>query len=219
MKKFTLVVIAFWHLLSLNAQIGDFGQRWFIGGQFESTQSYQNHKDGYRSETDNNGINLSAFLGKELNRHWMMGVQIGVNSNSQIYFFVNDGNGGPTTSVKNRSLNVRPGLFFRYTLNPDAKFQVFTQAFGSTILFDNKNVVNGQVKEETIKGNEFQSGLNLGINYHFSKRFRVTGSMGGLFFIQSSNKDTSLPGTKTTYTAYGARFGLSAIALGLEYRF
>jgi hypothetical protein len=216
MKKICLLIFALGFLQYLSAQSEGAEKRWFIGGQFQQDRISRNDQSTPQDKSENNDFRLAAYFGKELSAHWMMGFQLGMNSAVYRSSWVLDNTTNQISIYQSQFITLLPGLFFRYTLNPEQKFQVYTEAFGNTALYSYRYARDNQVDKRKIDSDQFNTGLRLGMNYYVSKKFRVIGSLGGLFYSKISNNNIQ---GQFSNSNFGANFGLSALAIGLEYRF
>ncbi len=215
-KKICSLIFALAFFQYLSAQSEGAEKRWFIGGQFQQDRIIRNDQSSPQNKSENNDFRLAAYFGKELSAHWMMGFQLGMNSNLYGSSSVLVSNTDQISIYRSRSVTLQPGLFFRYTLNPEQKFQVYTEVFGNTAFYSSRYARDNQVDKRKIDSAQFNTGLRLGMNYYVSRKFRVIGSLGGLFYSKINNNNIQ---DQFSHSNFGANFGLSALALGLEYRF
>lgn len=166
------------------------------------------------NNTKNTIFSVSPYVGKGINPNWVVGIGLSYRYNSFIAedaFSFNQ----PAPSDLNRKTNdFGFGLFGRYTLNPEQRFNFFLQPYTQyNFLVENTKNDNELIQIEKVS--YFELGTSLGVLYAINSRFRATLRAGGLNYISGSWKirDTDI---RRTFNSFGFNLNLSTIFIGIE---
>ena len=229
MKKLTLIALLISIFQVANAQEVETGNKLILGGSMNFV--IQNNLDlplvsgtgfifpYYRSDdTKSTVFNISPYFGKEINRHFIVGLQASYSIRNYIIYdaYVPYPLNRPV-DIENNSSQIGIGVFSRHTLNPDNKFNFFIQPyFQYNILNSKRNEGTSTPFEE--KASYFQIGSGMGILYNINDRFRATLTTGGLSYLNGKSERKGTPNKEKSFSSFRANISLSTIYFGLELR-
>ena len=228
MKKLTLFLLLLSLFNILNAQEETKQNHFIIGGSLNfllqnntyplSSVSTISGIGGIYSnginDTKNTSISISPYVGKELNNHLLLGIQLdyrlGKYKTDDAYLF------GQTNPVdyERRSYQIGIGVFSRHILNPEKRINFYIQPYFEYNLLHEENFQNSNSTQEE-KVNYIELGLSAGILFNINDRWRATLRIGGLSYVNGKWEivDTS---TKKNFSSFGTNLNFASFYLGFE---
>lgn len=236
MKKILFLLLVLFSTGFLHAQ-DDFEPKWILGGSVQFYHS--NNFFGYYGVL-NPGLGLPVqsgdqkvtsfdfvpYVGKEINEHWIAGVQVGYGynkseSSSSVIFF-------PDTNVINRVSETQEhgfsaGLFGRYTVNPQQNIQFFLQpaiSFGQQNSKQTDSFAGTQNEtEQKLRTNYFNTSVSPGVAWNPNYRLRILARLGFLSYVTGNYAfDPEDSRYEDSFSSFQANFSLSTFVFSLEFR-
>lgn len=159
---------------------------------------------------------FTPYLGKEINPHWIVGVQLDYRfekyTANDVLFF---GQTNPIDTERNTD-QIGIGIFARYIFNPKNQLNFFLQPNIGYNLLNEEALEDSKVVQEQ-KTSYLSLSVGAGMLYNINDKIRATLRTGGLTYINGNweIKDTN-EGNK--FSSFGANFNLSNISFGFEIR-
>jgi hypothetical protein len=166
-----------------------------------------------RRSSSNYSIGISPYLGFQLNKRSLIGIQATAGFSGFTSRFSD--NNEITSRTKRTVLGT--GLFYRFYLNPNNKFKLFIQP-ASNVRIQNTTREDFAPAFEEQRTFEFDAGVGLGATYQISEKWNLLVNIWNIRYnynnFRSGGQDES-----TISTFVSAGFSLRNISFGAEYLF
>lgn len=226
MKKFTLLILFILIFQGLNAQEEEITNKYVLGGTINfstqnnaypfSTFSVNSGIGGIFSSSSNDIKNanfaISPYIGKEINSHWVGGIQIDLRR--AIFKFRNAQSS--SGEFERKSSQIGFGIFARYMFNPENKFVFFLQPSLEYNALKEEEYFQSELDQES-KSKFIEARINLGVVYNINEKFRLILRAGGLFFVDGKWEEIDTD-NEIEFSSFSANLNLSNIFFGFEMR-
>lgn len=230
MKKSPLILLLIIISFGIEAQEENVANQFILGGSL----SFLTQKNAYPlsilnvnlgsggffsnnlNDSKNTIFRINPYVGKELNAHWILGLQLGLSTqNYRVEDALFFGPSGPV-DFSRKSYQVALGIFARYIVNPVQRFNFFLQPSIQNNFFRENTAYDGEVTEKE-KASFIEVGIGVGMLYKINDRFRVTLRSGGLNYINGKWEilDTDI---SRKFSSFGGNLNLSNLSFGVEVR-
>jgi len=228
MKKLILAILLFSIFQVSNAQEEETINKYVVGGSFNFISQNNTFPLGAfsitsvvggvfstsTSESKNTSFSLTPYIGKEINAHWLAGLQFDYGSSS---YTVERNLFSPSGGEFKRTTNqLGFGLFARYMVNPKNKVVFFLQPATEYNTLTDKEFLDNLERDEE-KATFFEAKVDLGIVYNVSDNVRLLLRNGGLLFISGKWEDTDSE-EERDFSSFSTTLNLSNVFFGVELR-
>lgn len=173
---------------------------------------YSNNTDDFSSSS----LSFSPYLGKEINKNVIIGVQLNFRGTSSETKDVEQFGQTETVDFERKTSRLGFGAFTRYIFNPEQKLNFFLQPYVLYNTSKQENYIDAVINYEE-QANYINVGVSIGGLYAINDKIRATLRAGLINYVNGSwEVDNS--GTKTNFNALSANLNLSSIAFGFEVR-
>lgn len=198
----------------------------FIGGSVNFSQSENLRPSffidgigivgGSNENSKNSSYSLRPIAGYQLNNHWILGLEFLLSH----FKTENDSPANGFFLQKNTRNSL--GIFMRYLINPNSKFQVFVSPYFR------KSFEKSTLSFNTIDPSEFNSelssndiGISLGAQYEISPWLRLNVNVGGLDFKfgKKTNDPFNFEPGESDFNSFAFNFNGGSIFFGAEFLF
>ncbi len=223
MQKFKLILLLLSILQVSHAQEETTFNRFVIGGAASfSTRSYESPISNFISEQNSFSVSITPYFAKEISKHLLIGIQ-------PIYrrYIINTEYSPQYENVsfsnaKFASNLFEFGVFTRYVMNVERRFNFFLQPFIG-YLHTKENLYEDKELSLEGVGNSLKFVIDLGVLYHLNDKFRLTLRNGGLYYQSGKSEskpigNSSYNRTESKISSFQGFFSLSRIFFGVEVR-
>jgi len=234
MKKITLILLLSFLFFGMNAQEKERSNKFVLGGSI----SFYSQKNTYplsisnltfgvggsfsnsTDDSKNTIFRFNPYLGRELNPHWIIGLQLSYAGQhyraEDVMNFVQPQEPIQLVDFSRKSNQIGIGTFARYTINPQQRFNFFLQPSVNYNFFGVDIAYNGEVTQEE-KASFIQVGIGVGILYQVNDLLRITLRSGGISYINGSweIQDTNI---SKDFSSFSGNLSLTSLSFGVELR-
>lgn len=188
-------------------------KKFFIGGSFSFNKSKNDNTiisiNGTNEDTENTSYSIFPDIGYQLNDHWILGFELGINQSSSEV--VNN------SDVEFSSSSLNYSLFSRYLINPNNSLQFFLSPYISYDKFNSETRFTSFDNISNFERTSNSLGVSLGIQYTLIDRLRLTSNLGGFNFTRGKSQSNDEP--EIDYQSMGFNFRGSTLYFGFEFLF
>ncbi len=230
MKKLTLIILVISFIQTIHAQEDTVQNKYVLAGSMNffiqnntyplSGLSINSGFGGIYSnsldDTKNTFFAITPSIGKEINPKWMFGIQLDYRISkyrADNILVVGQSN---SVDLQRNSNQIGAGIFSRFTLNPDNKFNLYFQPYIAYNLAQEEENQNSSITQEE-KAYFVELGIDVGILYNISERMRATLRIGGLNYVKGKWEIVDSD-TEKEFSSLGTRVNLATIYFGFEFR-
>ncbi|GEM_PF-1045341 len=234
MKNLTLTLLFVVLFSGINAQEKVIANKFVLGGSI----NFISQKNTYPlsildinfgvGSIFSNGLNdskntifrFNPYVGRELNPHWIIGLQLSYASQhyraDDVLIFSQPQEPNQTADFSRKSQQIGIGSFARYTINPLQRFNFFLQPSVNYNFFRDKTAYDGEVTQKE-KANFIEVGVGVGILYQVNDLLRITLRSGGLGYL-NGNWEIEDTEVSRDFSSFSGNLNLSNLSFGVELR-
>lgn len=202
-------------------------KKFFVGGSFNFDKSenrpFSIFLDDFlvgigdsNDSSTNKSYNINPKLGYQLNKHWIIGIDLLLT-----HYKLEISEGLDIIQENTRSGN-SIGAFARYIFNPENSFQFWISPYYRILTEESEFVsFNSFLGEISTKDTSNNFGISLGTHYLFTDWVRVTSSIAGYYYQSGTSTSTLTNGQQREidFSSSGFNFRGSSIYFGVEFLF
>ena len=164
-------------------------------------------------------LSLSPYIAKELSSRWLLGIQLQYSLDR----FTSEGNitnyfgNLDTFNLKQTESGYGVGLFGRYTINPENRFQVYLQPAVNFAFFNEVDLRDEIVSGEA-ESYSFGIVTSLGVLYALSDQFSLTSRFGSIGYTAGQWTDRESD-ESSNFSSFSTALNLTSLHFGFEFRF